>query len=370
MPTMPRTRNTPTVYLLHLVAGLADIAAAEVQQQIDDARVTESLRGFDERTDVLIVRTAAPPAGLLGLRTVEDIFAEALTENDIPAARAGLSRIRTAVAHSRRLEGALAVALAARGRRGRRHTFRVVARKAGEHAFRRVDVQYAVERAFLDRFPAWRLVEDEAQVEIWVHLVGHRLIAGTRLSDIALRNRTYRRVSLPAALKPSVAAAMVRLSPPVPEDVFLDPMCGSGTILIERALAGRYALLLGGDSDPDAVAATRENVGRRYQPIEIRQWDARSLPLADGAVGVIVCNLPFGKQIGSVRGNRTLYPALIEEWTRVLRPDGRMVLLESERALLMRAVEHQTGLRIRQAIPVQVRGQRATIFVVAAVTRS
>jgi precorrin-6B methylase 2 len=363
---MTRSRIAPTTYILHVVAGLSEVAAAEVRECIPDARLSEPLRAFDERTDVLIVRTAAPPAALLHLRTIEDAFVEAASERDIPSARAGLSQVRTAIARSRRFDGAMSLALSTRGARGRRHTFRVVARKAGEHAFRRVDLQHAVEHAVLDRLPTWRLVEEDAQIEIWVQLVGKRLIAGVRVSDITLRNRTYRRVSLPAALKPSVAAAMVRISQPLPDDVFLDPMCGSGTILIERALAGRYTLLLGGDSDPDAVAATRENVGRRYQPIEIRAWDARSLPIEDGAASVIACNLPFGKQIGSVRGNRALYPALIEEWARVLRPGGRMVLLVSDRALLLRALELHSGLRTQQEIPVLVRSQRATIFVVSA----
>jgi len=356
----------PQSYLLHVVAGLADVTAGELEERLNGAQIVETVRDFDERTDVLTVRSAEPPERLLQLHTVEDVFVEAVRDNAIPAARAGLSVVRAAVARGGRLADALSLALATRGSRRRRHTFRVIARKAGEHAFRRVDLQRAVENGFLERFPAWRLVEDDAQLELWVHLIGARLIAGIRLSDITLRNRTYRRVSLPAALKPTIAASMVRLSRPAPDDVFLDPMCGSGTIPIERALAGRYALILAGDRDPEAVAATRENVGRRYQPIEIHQWDATSLPLEGRGVSAIVSNLPFGKQIGSARDNRTLYPALIDEWTRVLRPGGRMALLTSDRNLLARALDGQPRLRTEQRIAVLVRGQRATIFVVAA----
>jgi 23S rRNA G2445 N2-methylase RlmL len=348
------------------VSGLTGIARDEVEETIPGARIREVVWNADERTDLLIVETSAPPAEPLRLRTVEDVFVEAVQHHGIPEARAGLSLVRSSVARSHGVEEALALALATRGSRGRRHTFRIVARKSGAHAYRRVDLQHAVEHGFLDRFPAWRLLEDGAQIELWVQLSGRRLIAGFRLSDITLRNRDYRQASLPASLKPTVAAAMVRLSCPSPADVVLDPMCGSGTILIERALAARYALLLGGDSDPRAVAATRENVGRRFQPIEIRQWDARALPLEDSRVTAIVCNLPFGKQIGSQRGNRSLYPALIEEWIRVLQPGGHMVLLVSDRALLARALRQEPRLHVEQTIGVQVRGQRATIVVVQA----
>jgi 23S rRNA G2445 N2-methylase RlmL len=240
----------------------------------------------------------------------------------------------------------------------------VIARKAGSQAFRRVDVQHAVEHAILSRYPRWRVVEDDARLELWVHLVERTFLAGFRLSDITMRQRTYRRESIPAALKPTVAHAMVMLSVPRDGDVFLDPMCGSGTILIERAEASRYRLLLGGDSDPAAVAATRANVGPRYKPIQIRQWDARNLPLDDHSVTAVVTNLPFGKQIGTPAEIRTLYPALLKEWTRVLAPGGRMVLLTADRSLLARALGQHPELVQKRTLSVLVRGYRATIFVV------
>ena len=89
----------------------------------------------------------------------------------------------------------MATALQVRPRRKHRVTFRVVARKAGDHAFRRVDMQRAAEHALQDRFPNWRLVEDAAQLEIWVSLVGSELFAGVRLSDATMRQRTWRRAS-------------------------------------------------------------------------------------------------------------------------------------------------------------------------------
>ncbi|HLJ67235.1 MAG TPA: hypothetical protein VKX16_07725, partial [Chloroflexota bacterium] len=62
--------------------------------------------------------------------------------------------------------------------------------------------------------------------------------------------------------------------------------------------------------------------------------------------------------------NRTLYPALIEEWERVLQADGRMVLLTSERSLLEATLRHTSALELTRSLSVLVRGVRATIFVV------
>jgi tRNA G10 N-methylase Trm11 len=177
-----------------------------------------------------------------------------------------------------------------------------------------------------------------------------------------MRQRTYKKVSLPASLKPTIAYAMVALSRPRDDDEFLDPMCGAGTILLERAHAGRYQLLLGGDVDAEAVAATLENFGPRHKPFEIQTWDARELPLVDDSVSAIVTNMPFGRQIGTTEENRILYPALIAEWVRVLRAGGRMVLLTSEHALLRRVLRSYPGLVAEGSVPIIVRGFPAAIY--------
>jgi 23S rRNA G2445 N2-methylase RlmL len=326
--------------------------------------VTQILRRFDERTSLLFFTYRKDPASLLRLGTTEDVFVVAAELDSVPGGRPALAKVRAAVSSSRTIEEAVAVALRARPHRRFRITYRVVARKAGEHAFRRVDLQRAVELGVADRFPGWRLVEDGGQLEVWAQLVGARLVVVIRLSDNTMRQRSYRVESLPAALKPTVARGLVLLSEPRPDDVFLDPMCGSGTILIERALAARYRLLLGGDSDADAVRAARANIGPRHKPVQIRRWDARALPLEDHSVSAIVTNLPFGKQIGTAAENRTLYPELMTEWVRVLEPAGRMVLLTSERDLMRRTLQPHENLRVTRQLRVLVRGQEATVYVI------
>ncbi|HLJ68414.1 MAG TPA: hypothetical protein VKX16_13745, partial [Chloroflexota bacterium] len=294
-----RARDAARIsYLAQVVPGLEVVARDEMRQQLAELEVIDMLRRFDERTGLLLFQTGDPASQLLTLRTVEDVFA-VLLDVAVPSVRPALHRVHSLLAASGAWERALAAAREARPGKGGRMTFRVIARMAGEHGFRRVDLQRAVESGIQERFPAWRPVGEAARVEVWAHLVRGRLVAALRLSDSTLRHRSYYRATLPAALKPTIAAAMVFLSEPRPDDVFLDPMCGSGTIVVERAQAGRYTLLLAGDSDAAALAAARENVGRRYKPIRIERWDARHLPVDAGSVTTLVGNLPFGKRIGS-----------------------------------------------------------------------
>src|SRR5438477_142615 len=74
---------------------------------------------------------------------------------------------------------------------------------------------------------AWRPAEENAAVEFWLTLDGATAVCGVRLSDRTMRHRTYQLEHRPASLRPTVAAAMVRLAEVRPPHVLADPMCGA-----------------------------------------------------------------------------------------------------------------------------------------------
>ena len=111
-----------------------------------------------------------------------------------------------------------------------------------------------MERALLDR--GWYLAKGSAALDIWAEVHGDDGYISVKLSSNDMAQRPYKRAHIPASLKPTIAYSMVRLSRPHPDDVFLDPMCGAGTILLERAFVGRYRYLIGGDISTEALRAT------------------------------------------------------------------------------------------------------------------
>ncbi len=313
----------------------------------------------------MVFFTTTRPDALRTLRTSEDIFAVAGYAEGIREDRAALDRVRAAARSAPFMEQALQnrVRFTPGSRAGRRLGFRVVARLVGSHEFRRVDFQHAVERGVTERGDhTWRL-DQEAELELWATLIDDELVLGLRLSDERMRHREYKAAHRPASLRPPVAAAMAWLSEPRDDDVVLDPMCGAGTILIERALLGRYASLIGADSDPAALAAARTNVGPRYKPIELWNWDAVAMPLADASVSKIVTNLPWGMRLGSHGDNRRLYPRLLTEFRRVLRLGGLMVLLTAE-TFLMRNLCAREHIRPSRILNVSILGARAAVYVI------
>ena len=341
-------------YYAFAVPGLEEIAGQELAEL--GADVGERRRG------VVFFGWDGDPQGLLALTTVEDVYA-LVARDTVKRSREGLEEIEALVADAELFELAVGAHRRARPKRIKRISYRVVAqRHGGRQRYMRKEARKALQRAIGRRFPRWRKVEEEALIEVWGLEADGQLLVGVRLSDRTMRHRTYKEAQLEASLRPTVARAMVRLCEPGVDDVFLDPMCGAGTILIERGEYGRYGQLLGGDIRPEAVAAARTNIGPRYKPIDLREWDAASLPLAAGAVDRVVCNLPFGKKIGEPWELQTLYGRSAGEMARVLKPGGVAVLLTSERAALERALAAAEVLYIERLIPVEVLGQEAFFF--------
>ena len=384
----PPLKFGPNLYLAQTQPGCEAIASSEIAAQYGQGACIEVGRRVVPERAGMTIFSAPRLAELKRVRTVEDFFAViayrrlpvaeaahpyapksiAEREHDERLARQLLERVRTAARDARFVEQALAahVSMVPGSRAGRRLHYRVVARMAGEQPFRRLDLQRAVERGIAERDDhAWRPGGDEAEVEFWATMFPGELLLTLRLSDERLRHREYKVAHLPGSLRPSVAAALGWLSEPSPEDIVLDPLCGAGTVLIERAHLGRYARLIGGDSDPAMLEAARTNVGPRYQPIDLHSWDATAVALGAASVNKIITNLPWGIRHGSHAENRRLYPRLIAEFRRVVRPHGLIVMLTAE-TRLMAELQARGLFRAERVVRVAILGAPAAIYVVRA----
>lgn len=347
--------------------GVEEITWREIRDRLSPVKFVGFVFAKDQN-GIVVFDYGGDLARLLTLRTAEDVFLLALSEPSVSRGRQDLSQVTEWVEKSEAFGQAMNQLVRYRRFSGL-PTYRVISRKYGTHQYRRKDFEQAVWRGLVQRYPKWTAVPDDSDVEVWANLLGSHLLVGLRLSDRTMRHRYEKKVELPASLRPSVAAAMVYLTDPKPDDIFLDPMCGSGTILLERRFAGPYRRLLGGDILPDRVEATQKNLGllgkrAESRPITVRQWDARNLPLETAAIDKVATNLPFGKQIASREAVKALYPAFLAEMARVLRPGGRLVLLSSEYDLVKAGVREQPALAILTGYSVAMLGQWGRIYII------
>ena len=148
-----------------------------------------------------------------------------------------------------------------------------------------------------------------------------------RLTPRPLSARSWRVANLPGGLNACVAAAAWRWLGRAPEDRVLNAMCGSGTLLIERAASGPAARLVGIDRDPQALAAARANLQAAGVRAEVHEADATSAPFPDASFDVVVADPPWGDAVGDVRELERLYAAFLREAARLTSPGGRLLVV-------------------------------------------
>jgi tRNA (guanine6-N2)-methyltransferase len=347
-------RGQEPLYYAMTMPGLESVAMDEIEARVSGAESVALARG------IALFWAAAAPRRLLDLRTTEDVF---VAIANISGLGRGPEALRVLHAATERADLFKAIGLWKQARGKTPNTWRAVSQQAGEHGFRRVDAGRAVGDALRDALPrSLHRVEDDADLEFWLWLHESRALVGLRLSDATMRHRRYKREHLPASLRPTVAAALGWLSAPDPHDVVVDPLCGAGTIVIERGLLGPAGRLIGGDVRPQAVEMARRNGQSAGVRAEWRVWDARALPLDDASVTAIITNLPFGHKVGTPAENAVLYPTLARELARVTASGGRCVALAGDVRSWRRAL-HETGWQVQRQLHVIVLGQPANIFV-------
>ncbi|HCC78644.1 MAG: N-6 DNA methylase [Chloroflexi bacterium GWB2_49_20] len=168
-------------------------------------------------------------------------------------------------------------------------------------------------------------------------------------SGPGLNRRGYRTQAGAAALKETLASALVQLSFWEKDRLLIDPMCGSGTILIEAAMLGKNIApgqnrsfaseewpgipskawrvarlkayesvdknsnlqLFGYDIDPVSVDAARINARKAGvgNDILFEQKDMHNLWI-DKQYGILISNPPYGIKVGEFKEMNAIYISL------------------------------------------------------------
>ncbi len=290
-------------YEAEVLPGLKPFALEELRRCFQ--RAITFYAGDDP--DCIRFHFTGPPRDLLALRTVVAVYAAEHFAIPRPRALLGhahLSRLLDAIERLRSLHPPDAF-----------HTFRISAAGSGSTTFSRLIGELA-NRTGLVHQPdeadlLLRVRPSAFKREGWEVLI--------RLSPRPLSARSWRVCDMPGALNATIAAAMVELTRPSPADCFLNLMCGSGTLLIERLLRRPAARTVGCDIDINALRCARENIAASglSAMVELINMDATRLEYPDGTFNVLCVDLPWGQLSGTHIENVSLYSAVLTEAARV-----------------------------------------------------
>lgn len=192
---------------------------------------------------------------------------------------------------------------------------------------------------------------DRPDVQIHLHVEKNLATISLDLSGESLHRRGYRDKSGRAPLKETLGAAIVALSGwPKDPGTLVDPMCGTGTLLIEAAMMfgdsapglsrqyfgflgwlghdeslwhalvteaiereergtqKNWPVILGYDCDPVVVNAARKNIERAGldEHIKVKQAELATLWPPDNK-GTLLVNLPYGERLSETEVVSQLY---------------------------------------------------------------
>jgi 23S rRNA (guanine2445-N2)-methyltransferase / 23S rRNA (guanine2069-N7)-methyltransferase len=201
----------------------------------------------------------------------------------------------------------------------------------------------------------------DPDVRVVAHIAGDRLSLSLDLCGEPLHRRGYRISPTAAPLKETLAAGILRAVRYTGEEPVVDPMCGSGTLIIEAGLMAEHRApglgrdfsverwphlgeqarailadlkadarrqqrearwpILGFDKSDEAVEAARRNVraAKLEDAVKVAHGDAtRELPLPD-TPGLLVTNPPYGDRLraGGQKGMKAFYFQLGESLGRL-----------------------------------------------------
>ncbi len=341
-------------YYVTVTSGLEQIAWEEIAERAPNAEPILLQRGR------VFFEADAPVGELLRLRSVENVHAWLGEFGGITAERPSLEHIRDQVRQLnldeavRTYEGVVGALP--------EPSFRVTASRTGRHEFKSQEVSAAAGAGVVDRY-GWKVDLTGHDLEVMVDVRDDRCVVGLRLSDETMSRRS-RVEHTYASLKSTVAYCMLRIVGVSPGDVFCDPMCGSGTILVERAGLGPARVLIGGDRDEQVLAKAQSNLAAAGAVSDLVCWDARRLPLEKESVDRMACNLPWGRRVGSHTVNVHLYPGFVRQAGAVLKTGGAAALLTMERRLITRLLHGHPRLEIERFWPLTVGGLRPTVYLV------
>jgi len=208
-------------------------------------------------------------------------------------------------------------------------------------------------RQSLNRRPDINTREPDVRVHAYLTADQYQIYLDT--SGAALYQRGFRRSSVEAPLRENLAAGILKLTGWQPGTPLLDPMCGSGTFLLEAAMMAldiapgsrrkfafeklnnfdqsawqvikqqaekkaktvTFQKIYGGDADLRAVRVSKTNLQEAglLEAVQLAHKDFADV-VAPAEAGILVANPPYGVRIGEDEALAELYPQMGETLKR------------------------------------------------------
>lgn len=185
-------------------------------------------------------------------------------------------------------------------------------------------------------------------------------LIGLRLT----RHTDYKKTLEKGELRPELSFLLNFISEPSPQDIFLDPFAGSGSIPFSRMRNFKYKQLFIGDINENIVNKLKEKFKNTNDSITVGCWDALDLKtFKDSSIDKIVTDPPWGLFSGRNLNLEKFYTQMLEEFFRALRKNGVLVILLSNKELFEKRLSAFTAkFVVKNKYNILVSGGKAAIY--------
>lgn len=191
----------------------------------------------------------------------------------------------------------------------------------GNHTYSRFDLSKAAEKVFTSNHSVLG-TPDQHDLAIRIDVENGQCSICQQLTSAQFRFRGLFN-SVKGGIRPSVAHCLVRLSCPFSNEIFYDPFCGGGTIAIERMFYP-YKKVFASDINEQVLKKAQANWKK---DLILFQADATNTHMKKSSIDTVVTNMPWGKQISY---DVSLYYRFFKELNRILKPNGKAIILTDQ----------------------------------------
>jgi tRNA G10 N-methylase Trm11 len=198
----------------------------------------------------------------------------------------------------------------------------------------------------------------KADVEFWVLIRNNGAVMFGYKKEAVIEKIPLQK----GELKQKVAELLVMAGKPEADDVFLDPFAGYGSIPAARIRLDTFEKIIVIEKKGLLV----DELKRRFKNeknVVIHQGDALKMNfIEDQSITNIVTDPPWGIFEELNVDIAKFYTTMLEECARVLKPDGKAIILTGQPEALQVALEGISSLQSLKEYTTLVNGKKATVF--------
>lgn len=178
------------------------------------------------------------------------------------------------------------------------------------------------------------------------------------------KHTSYEKILNKGELRPEISYILNWLSKPNKDDICLDPFCGYGAIVYQRLSEFKTNKFYAFDIDEKMIDNVKAKSKEKYlDKLIIKVVDVKNIHnhVEENSIDCIVTDPPWGifEKIDNIEG---FYLEFLTTFSKLLKNNGRLVLLTAKKQELINSIEKIQELTITEQYDILVSGKKSAVY--------